>query len=459
MKINYRISTEDLKTRLIKFWILSANKSMSINRVFDFAKGSPVYTVEGKYVTRGWTEWTLGFHFGSVIFNYEMTGDIDFLKIAREGAVKHLPVQISNTGVHDHGFNIVSTYGNLLRLMREGKIQENEWEEEYYKLALKISGAVQASRWTELNNGGYIYSFNGPHSLFIDTIRTIRILMLSGLMGHTLLSENESKINLLQRAADHLRTTAAYSVFYGKGRDIYDVTGRVAHECIFHTKNGTFRGPDSQQGYSGRTTWMRGLAWAMLGFAEELELLDYLTETKNKGTMIFENLHEILAVAATVTCEYYLEHATSDGIPYWDSGAPGLAALGNYSEQPSDPYNTYEPVDSSAAVIAAQGLLRMSFYEKKHGNLEKHRKYYQAGLTIADTLLSENYLSEDVHHQGLILHSVYHRPNGWDYKQENDKVPYGESSMWGDYHARELALYLDKIIKNDTYYTFFDFLR
>jgi hypothetical protein len=38
------------------------------------------------------------------------------------------------------------------------------------------------------------------------------------------------------------------------------------------------------------------------------------------------------------------------------------------------------------------------------------------------------------------LHSVYHRPNGWDYCSEGSGVPRGESSMWGDYHARELAL-------------------
>ena len=43
-------------------------------------------------------------------------------------------------------------------------------------------------------------------------------------------------------------------------------------------------------------------------------------------------------------------------------------------------------------------------------------------------------------HQGLILHSVYHRPNGWDYMPPGRKIPCGESSMWGDYHVREVAL-------------------
>src|SRR5690606_41863273 len=53
----------------------------------------------------------------------------------------------------------------------------NEWEKNFYELALKISGAVQAGRWTNIKNGGgFIYSFNGPHSLFVDTIRSVRIL-------------------------------------------------------------------------------------------------------------------------------------------------------------------------------------------------------------------------------------------------------------------------------------------
>ncbi|MCF2940927.1 hypothetical protein L1N85_21295 [Paenibacillus alkaliterrae] len=44
----------------------------------------------------------------------------------------------------------------------------------------------------------------------------------------------------------------------------------------------------------------------------------------------------------------------------------------------------------------------------------------------------------------MLLHSVYHRSNGWDYVPAGAAVPLGESSMWGDYHAMELALYLKK---------------
>ena len=65
---------------------------------------------------------------------------------------------ISHIGVHDHGFNNVSTYGNFLRLMQEDKIPFNEWEKNFYELALKISGAVQATRWTDIKEWRF-YSF------------------------------------------------------------------------------------------------------------------------------------------------------------------------------------------------------------------------------------------------------------------------------------------------------------
>jgi unsaturated chondroitin disaccharide hydrolase len=76
-------------------------------------------------------------------------------------------------------------------------------------------------------------------------------------------------------------------------------------------------------------------------------------------------------------------------------------------------------------------------------------------LTVLNTLFDEPYLSTDPAHQGLILHSVYHRPNGWDYVPPGHKVPCGESSMWGDYHAREAALYVQRLARGETYYTFF----
>ena len=160
-------------------------------------------------------------------------------------------------------------------------------------------------------------------------------------------------------------------------------------------------------------------------------------------------------MASRATCDFYISHTPADGIPYWDTGAPQLYQLGDYLNQPADPYNDFEPVDSSAAAIGAQGLLRLGRYLMKKGELKAGEDYWQAGLTVMNTLLDEPYLSMDPKHQGLILHSIYHQPNGWDHIPEGSKIANGESSMWGDYHAREAALYLQRLINNEPYYTFF----
>src|SRR5690606_7981966 len=105
-----------------RFWQLSGQKIRLISENFDPAIGSPVFTVKGKYTTRGWTEWTQGFQFGSAILQFDATGEEAFLKMGREQTVNWMAPHVSHTGVHDHGFNNVSTYGNLLRLMHEGRV-------------------------------------------------------------------------------------------------------------------------------------------------------------------------------------------------------------------------------------------------------------------------------------------------------------------------------------------------
>ena len=454
MVIDDKLNAEDLKDKLDYFWSLSGKKILRIESEFDKKSGSPVITMNGKYTSRGWTEWTQGFQFGSAILQFDATGDESFLTIGRENTVHRMAHHISHTGVHDHGFNNISTFGNLLRLMLEGKIPVNHWEKNFYELAIKTSGAVQANRWSTTLDGGYIYSFNGPHSLFVDTIRSVRILMMAHKLGHSLPGENDIRISLFSRGLSHLLATAKYSVFYDEKRDSYDEWGRTAHESIFNPKDGSFRCPNSQQGYSGFSTWTRGLGWAMLGFTEELEFLDLIPDIEFEDNSKSFVISQILR-AAKATCDFYIKNTPADGIPYWDSAAPGLDHLKNYLHGFADPYNDFEPVDSSAAAIGAQGLLRLGHYLMSKGEKSEGAYYFQAGLTVASRLLGYPYLSEDLQHQGILLHSIYHRPNGWDHIPIGHKIPCNESSMWGDYHIRETALYLSRLITNGKYYTFF----
>jgi hypothetical protein len=134
-------------------------------------------------------------------------------------------------------------------------------------------------------------------------------------------------------------------------------------------------------------------------------------------------------------------------------------ALAGWADRPADPFNDHEPVDSSAAAIAAQGLIRLARILAARG--KDGSRYEQAGLGVLSVLLDDAgpYLSISDAHQGLLLHSIYHRPNGWDYVPEGSRIPRGESSQWGDYHLREAALLVRRLARGEPYLTFFGSAR
>jgi hypothetical protein len=452
LKIDLTLTPSALLPAIQRMWDCSASKLRSIEDGYHPSQGAPVFTVQGRYTSRGWTEWTQGFQFGSSLLQFDATGDKAFLEMGRRRTLELMASHVTHVGVHDHGFNNVSTYGNLLRLSREGAYEAAPWERHFLEMALKASGAVQAARWATIRDGGFMYSFNGPHSLFVDTMRTVRALMVAHRLGHVLMGENDRKISLLGRALDHCQATAIYSIYYGDGRDAYDIRGRTAHEAVFNRIDGNFRCPNSQQGFSPFTTWTRGLAWAMCGFAEELEFLDTLTDEELALHGGRDAITATFRRAAEATCDFFIENTPIDGVPFWDTGAPNLWRLGDCLNSKSDPFNDQEPVDSSAAAIGAQGLLRLGAWLTGKGENGAH--YYQAGLTVLETLLKEPYLSTSEQHQGLLLHSIYHRPNGWDHVPEGRRIPCGESCMWGDYHLREAALLVQKTAQDRQYLTF-----
>ena len=137
-------------------------------------------------------------------------------------------------------------------------------------------------------------------------------------------------------------------------------------------------------------------------------------------------------------------------------GAPGLAALGDWGGRAADPFNDHRAGgqlrrrDRGAGPAAAR---RASWPRAA----EDGSAYEQAGLRTLDTLFDPAgpYLATDPAHEGLLLHSVYHWPNGWDHVPAGARTPRGESSQWGDYHAREAALYVRRLARGEPYLTFF----
>src|SRR5262245_40719918 len=100
IKINTNQKASDLNKKLKKFWEGSAEKISLIQKTYDETRGSPVFTINGTYTTRGWTEWTQGFQYGSAILQYDATGEKSFLELGREKTVKVMAPHVSHTGVH-----------------------------------------------------------------------------------------------------------------------------------------------------------------------------------------------------------------------------------------------------------------------------------------------------------------------------------------------------------------------
>ena len=199
---------------------------------------------------------------------------------------------------------------------------------------------------------------------------------------------------LLQRLITHGLTTKRFIVWDGSGRDAYDVRGRTAHEGIFNRNDGRFRCPPTRSrairhSPPGPAAWP-GPCSAMprnSSCSPPFDEKQFSAAGFKKSAVMGEFL-----AAAKDTCDFYIDHGTaSDGIPYWDTGAPDLHRLGDWQSRPRSPNNDFEPVDSSAAAIAAQGLLRLGHYLGSKG-----LRYTQAGLTVAQTLFSPNRTSPPI---------------------------------------------------------------
>ena len=269
---------------------------------------------------------------------------------------------LTHVGVHDHGFNNVSTYGNAVAARARAEASRRRSGAQHFcELALKVSGAVQARRWTPRRRAAaIIYSFNGAHSLFVDTIRSLRALALSHRLGHRLSEEQDVEIDLLERLLQHARRDRAVqrllrqrsrylrssAAAWRTSRSSMPRTGPIAAPTASKATRPSARGRAASRGRCSGSP-------SSSSFLTRSRIRAFTGEPRAA-------VDAWMLEAARATCDFYIDHAAcADGIPYWDTGAPGLATLEGWAERDADPFNDVEPVDSSAAAIAAQGLLRL----------------------------------------------------------------------------------------------------
>ena len=289
-------------------------------------------------MARGWTEWTQGFQFGAAVLQFDATGDAHFLELGRTRTLERMASHLTHVGVHDHGFNNVSTYGNLWRLAGEGRFEASDWERHFYELALKVSGAVQARRWTRPARWRV-------HPLVQRPALAVR--------GHDSLP-----------AVAGPRSSAGPSPERGAGRADQPADppgparqGHGGFQCLLRAGTRFLRRARTHHARSdlqhrqrlvsraqqpagvlarsarGPAGWP-GRCWALPSSSsssqtvsdDDLSPPEYDAELRRvdepgSGRAAIEWM---MREAAWATCDFYLDHATaSDGIPYWDTGAPG----------------------------------------------------------------------------------------------------------------------------------------
>ena len=119
---------------------------------------------------------------------------------------------------------------------------------------------------------------------------------------------------------------------------------------------------------------------------------------------------------AEACADFYITHSPSDGIPPWDFNAPA---------------ESRRMVDTSAAAIAAAGMLRIS---RLAADPIRGQYYRGTAIRILRTLCDKYLARNSDGWEGVLKGGVYHLHKG---------LGVNESVIWGDYYfveAIELAM-------------------
>ncbi len=324
---------------------------------------SPMYTRQGRWKHEGetWTHWCDGFLPGMLWLIHIHTGEPWFREQA-ERYSRPLEPRQHDRDVHDLGFIFMSTYHHWYRLTHDPALRD----------VLIQAGRTMGLRFQPA--GRYLSSFIGPQSLFIDIMMNVGIVFYA--------ARETQDAALRETAMDHCLTTR---------RVLVRGDGSTAHEGIFELSTGEFLRQSTHQGLRGDSTWSRGLTWSLYGF----------------GTAYRYSRDRRFLETAEMNADFYLDQTPPHGVPPWDYDA--AAAQGGQ-------------VDSSAAAIAASGLLDLASFTASRA---KTRLYRDMALQILDTLTEEEYLAQSAPGwEGILKHGVYHTRKG---------LGVDESVVWGDY--------------------------
>ncbi len=332
----------------------------------------PLFTSNGRWMhdQEPWTNWCEGFPAGIMWILAGQLDDPQWQALAVRYA-ELLRGREFDTEVHDLGFTFWHSWRPWFRATGDPAID---------------AVVVQAGRTMGLRYhgpSGFLRSFLAPDSTFID------IMMNIGIIFHA--AQSTSDAQLLERVRRHCLQTRRYLV---RG------DGSTSHEGVFDLQTGCFLRQTTQQGFRDDSSWARGQAWALYGF----------------GTAFaFDGDPRFLSTARSCA-DFFIERTGEAFVPPNDWEEP----------HPARPY------ESSAAAIAASGLLQLAALVPDREEADRYAAY---AFGVIRTLCEPRFLaSEDPAWDGILKHGSYH---------ETKNLGVDESVMWGEYFFVEA---LDKVL-------------
>ena len=333
----------------------------------------PMYTHKGRWRHQlsAWTHWCDGFLPG-IMWILCARGD-QTLRGPAEHYTQRLAPRQFDRDVHDLGFLLMSTFGRWYAL------------EHYPALnaVLIQGGRTMAMRFRE--KGAYLRSFVSEDSLFIDIMMNVGIIFYA--------ARQTGDTQLFDVAMRHCLTTR---------RVLVRGDGSTAHEGLFNLETGEFLRQTTHQGYRGDSCWSRGLAWSIYGFGSAY---GYTRDPRFLRT-------------AEACADFYIANTPADGVALWDFDAPA---------------ETRNLLDTSAAAIAASGLLQLATVSTEPS---KKVHYHEMAQRILTTLCAHHSAEGDPEWEGILKGGVYHLDKG---------IGVNESVMWGEYFFVEA---LDRALRH-----------
>lgn len=319
--------------------------------------------------------WTESFWTGLVWLAYQYTGDAKYLDAAT------IQCDLMNDRLKNHPDTLRHHDIGFLYYLSCAMGYETTGDERMKETAIEAADLLLA-RYNE--KGKFIqawgkYGNKNEQRLIIDCMMNLDLLYWA--------YEKTGNIKYYDAAYNHAKTTAMVIM-----RD----DASTYHTFYINPKTGNPSHGVTAQGVADTSAWARGQAWGIYGFAISYDHTDDAL-FMNEGSKI---------------TNYFLNHLPEDNVCYWDLSFMG----GN------------EPRDSSAAAIAASGLLTAArIYDNEY------RDTYQNAANVILRSLIENYTTKDIVSNAILREGVYSKPAN---------LGVNEGMIWGDYYYTEALMKL-----------------